>query len=215
MIDGFGTAARAWCDLSWQVPRFGRSSFEVQQRDDDVGGPGSPCDSACAAAHLDRRPLTMRGSGASAFAASSATAQCRRGLADRAQSAGLTFAPDDITNLHLSTAVDGQTVLDWTIVVDQRCSTTRSARARAGTPAWLSATSSRSRHGRPRATAPITSGPMCCRRSASGSTASNTASITIADSIISRNIIGEGRAGTRLDRRPRRRRDRRQLHPDR
>jgi hypothetical protein len=32
---------RALVRLTWQVPRFGRiASFEVQQRDDDAGGPG-------------------------------------------------------------------------------------------------------------------------------------------------------------------------------
>jgi hypothetical protein len=40
-------------------------------------------------------------------------------VAARADPGGLTIAPGDVTNLHLR-SVDGQTVLDWTIVVDQR-----------------------------------------------------------------------------------------------
>jgi hypothetical protein len=53
---------------------------------------------------------------------------------------GLSLPPGDVTNLHLR-SVDGQTVLDWTVVDDPRILLiTRSARARPGTPAWSSAT---------------------------------------------------------------------------
>jgi hypothetical protein len=40
-------------------------------------------------------------------------------VADRADPGGAYHCPGDVTNLHLR-SVDGQTVLDWTIVSDQR-----------------------------------------------------------------------------------------------
>jgi hypothetical protein len=201
--------------LTWQVPRFGKiASFQVQQQDDDVGGPWTNVASVPAAHTSTDIPLIAPGVWSFRVRCifSDGTASDWNSLLGL-NLQGLTFAPGDITNLHQH-AVDGQTVLDWTIVDDPGRSITRIARARAGIPALSSATSSPSRPGRPRVTAPITSEPMCSRRSGSGSTASRqprsrsrTRSSRATSSL-------EGRAGRGLDRAARRRRHRRQFHPD-
>jgi hypothetical protein len=120
-IDGFGTAARAIVRLSWQVPRFGRiTAFEVQQRDDDVGGPWVTVDSVPPPRTSTDVPLINAGvwSFRVRCVFSDGTVSAWVSLIGL-NLAGLTFPPDDITNLHLK-AVDGQTVLDWNIVADQR-----------------------------------------------------------------------------------------------
>lgn len=121
VIDGAGSAARAMVLLSWQVPRFGGiKAFEVQIRDDDAGGAWTAADSV----------VPPRTSVAVALIASGVWSFRVRCVFDNGtvsdwasliglNLAGLTFAPDNITNLHFR-IVDGQTVLDWTVVADQR-----------------------------------------------------------------------------------------------
>lgn len=121
VIDGAGSVARAMVLLSWQVPRFGGiRAFEVQIRDDDAGGAWTAADSV----------LPPRTSAAVALIAAGVWSFRVRCIFDGGavsdwvsliglNLAGLTYAPADITNLHFR-IVDGQTVLDWTVVSDQR-----------------------------------------------------------------------------------------------
>lgn len=121
VIDGQGAAVRALLRLTWQVPRFGRiRSFEVQLRDDGAGGAFRTVDSVPAPRTSCDVPL---------IAAGVWSVRVRCVFNDGTVSAwasllglnlsGLTFAPGDVTNLHRH-AIEGQTVLDWTPVVDQR-----------------------------------------------------------------------------------------------
>jgi hypothetical protein len=121
VIDGVGASVRALVRLTWQVPRFGKiASFEVQQRDDDTGGNWVGVASVTPPHTMVDVPLIAAG-------VWSFRVRCifNDGTVSAWVSliglnlAGLTFAPGDVTNLHLR-AVDGQTVLDWTIVADPR-----------------------------------------------------------------------------------------------
>jgi hypothetical protein len=121
VIDGVGASVRALVRLIWQVPRFGRIAlFEVQERDDNAGGdwvaaasvpvPGTTADVPLISAGVWSFRVRCIFDDGTVSAWSSLV-----GLT----LAGLTIAPGDVTNLHLR-SVDGQTVLDWTIVSDQR-----------------------------------------------------------------------------------------------
>jgi predicted phage tail protein len=121
VIDGTGAAVRALVRLTWQVPRFGSIvSFEVQQQDVATGAAWVTVDSVPAPRTMTDVPLIASGSwnfrvrcNFSSGQASDWTTLLGLTLA------GLSAAPGDVTNLHLHT-VDGQTVLDWNIVSDQR-----------------------------------------------------------------------------------------------
>jgi hypothetical protein len=121
VIDGNGATVRALVRLLWQVPRVGKiATFEVQQRDDDTGGPWVTVDSV---------PIPRTTADVSLVAAGVWSFRVRCIFSDGTFSdwasliglslQGLTFPPGDITNLHQH-SVDGQTVLDWTPVNDQR-----------------------------------------------------------------------------------------------
>jgi len=121
VIDGRGQTARALVRLTWQVPRFGKiASFQVQDKSDDVGGPWTNVASVLPP-HTSA-DIPYGASGVWSFrvrciftdgTASDWTSLL--GLSLR----GLTSVPGDVTNLHQH-AVDGRTVLDWTIVDDPR-----------------------------------------------------------------------------------------------
>jgi hypothetical protein len=121
VIDGTGASVRALVRLSWQVPRFGKiASFQVQQQDNDVGGAWTTVDSV---------PPPRTSTDVPLIAAGSWSFRVRCMFTDGTASdwatisglslLGLTFAPDDIVNLHQH-SVDGQTVLDWNVVTDPR-----------------------------------------------------------------------------------------------
>lgn len=121
VIDGVGTSVRALVRLFWQVPRFGRiASFEVQQQDDDHGGPWVTVDSVLPPYTSVDVPLVSAGSW-------SFRVRCifNDGSASDWASlvglslVGLSSVPGDITNLH-QLSVAGQAVLDWDTVTDQR-----------------------------------------------------------------------------------------------
>jgi hypothetical protein len=121
VIDGQGAAARALVRLTWQVPRFGNiTAFEVQRRDDDAGGPWMTVATVPAPTTTVDVPLIaagvwsfrvrclFEGGGVSAWVS-------LLGL----NLAALSTPPADITNLH-QRVVDGQTALGWDIIDDQR-----------------------------------------------------------------------------------------------
>jgi hypothetical protein len=121
VIDGQGAVLRAIVRLTWQVPRFGNIvSFEVQQQDVGASGPWVTVDSVPVPRTSSDVPLIAAGSW-------NFRVRCKfeNGQASDWTSllgltlAGLASSPGDVTNLHLRT-VDGQTVLDWTIIIDQR-----------------------------------------------------------------------------------------------
>ncbi len=191
VIDGYGASVRALVRLTWQVPRFGKIvSFEVQRRDDeDVGSPWVTVDSVPAPRTKVDVPILAAGVWSfrvrcifdqgppSAWASLLAL-----------NLAGLTSAPGDITNLHQH-SIEGQTVLDWDVVSEQRIVLTE---VRKGTswdtglvvgdavtqPPWPT-----TGDGTYFVRSYVLS-PFGTRIYSDG-----TASITIADSIISRNII--------------------------
>lgn len=121
LIDGTGASVRALVRLTWQVPRFGNIvSFEVQARFDDGGGSWERIETVPAPKTICDVPVTN--SGIWSFrvrclfndgTVSSWTSLLLLTIA------ALSSAPDDITNLHIRT-VDGQTVLDWDVVNDAR-----------------------------------------------------------------------------------------------
>lgn len=121
IIDGQGATARAIVRLTWQVPRFGKIvSFEVQQRDDDGGGSWVTVDSVLP-------PHTS--SDVSLIASGNWSFRVRCIFADGTASAwasliniylaGLAGPPGNVTNLH-QRSVAGQTNLGWDIVNDRR-----------------------------------------------------------------------------------------------
>lgn len=122
LIDGQGAAARALVHLSWQVPRFGNIRiFEVQLQDVDndlswttvapgVAPPATAVDVPItrAGVYSFRVRCLFNNGTASAWSTLS-----------NVNLAALSTAPGNVTNLH-QRSVDGQTVLDWTIVEDRR-----------------------------------------------------------------------------------------------
>lgn len=121
VVDGKDGAVRALMRLTWQVPRFGKiASFEVQQRDDDAGGAFLTV--ATVAAPQTTVDVPLIAAGVWSFRVrclfTDDTASNWTSLLGL-QLAGLTVVPDDVTNLHIRT-LDGQTVLDWTTVIDPR-----------------------------------------------------------------------------------------------
>jgi hypothetical protein len=216
VIDGTGPSVRALVRLSWQVPRFGKiASFQVQQQDNDVGGAWTTVDSV---------PPPRTSTDVPLIAAGSWSFRVRCMFTDGTASdwatisglslLGLTFAPDDIVNLHQH-SVDGQTVLDWNVVTDPRAiyyEVRKGSSWDTGLvvgdvvtqPPWAT-TGDGTFFVRAYVLSPFGTRIYSVA----------TASITIADSIISRNIIvqkdeqGDGWPGTL-----RRRCDRRQQHKD-
>lgn len=121
VIDGQGASVRALMRLIWQVPRFGHiASFEVQRRDDDVGGSWVTVESVPVPRTSADVPLVAAGvwSFRVRCVFSDGTVSAWASLIGLTLS-GLTSAPADVINLHFR-SVDGQTVLDWTPVIDQR-----------------------------------------------------------------------------------------------
>lgn len=121
VVDGKDASVRALVRLSWQVPRFGSiASFEVQQRDDDAGGAFVAV--ATVPAPQTTADVALISAGVWSFRVrclfTDGTASDWASLIGL-QLAGLSSAPGDVTNLHIRT-LDGQTVLDWTTVVDPR-----------------------------------------------------------------------------------------------
>lgn len=120
-IDGQGATARALVHLSWQVPRFGNiASFEVQSQDVDNGAPWVTVDSVLPPSTAVDVPISR--AGVFSFQVrcifSDGNASAWSTLSNLALAA-LSTPPLDVTNLH-QRAVDGQTVLDWSIVEDRR-----------------------------------------------------------------------------------------------
>lgn len=121
VIDGFGSTVRSLVRLSWQVPRFGNiRSFEIQQQDDDIGGEWTTVDSVLPPKTSIDIPFVS--SGAWSFRVrcmfQDGTASDWATLSGLSL-LGLTVAPSDVVNLHQRN-VDGQSVLDWNIVIDKR-----------------------------------------------------------------------------------------------
>jgi len=121
VIEGQGANVSAVVRLAWQLPRTGNVvSFDVQARDDDAGGDWATVDSVPVPRMTTDVALTTAGiwSYRVRCVFSDGTVSTWTSLLELAL-AGLGVAPGDVTNLHIR-AVDGQTVLDWTIVSDPR-----------------------------------------------------------------------------------------------
>lgn len=121
IVDGQGESVRDLARLSWQLPRLGRvTSFEVQARDDDAAGrfitvatipiPSTTADVNITTGGVWSFQVRCLFDDGTVSTWAQLLAQSLHGL---------TFPPDDVTNLH-EHLVDGQTVLDWTIVADRR-----------------------------------------------------------------------------------------------
>lgn len=121
LIDGQGATARALVHLYWQVPRFGNiQSFEVQMQDVDNGGDWAIVGSVAPPATTIDIPITragvvsfrvrciFQGGAASTWAS-----------IENVNILALSTPPTDIKNLHQRT-VDGQTALDWAVLDDKR-----------------------------------------------------------------------------------------------
>lgn len=121
VIDGQGASVRALVRLTWQVPRFGGiQTFEVQSRYDDTGAAFATVDAVPAPRTTTDVPLDAAGTWSfrvrCLFANGTVSAWTSLiGIALQA----LTTAPGDVVNLHQH-SIDGQTVLDWSIVNDPR-----------------------------------------------------------------------------------------------
>lgn len=121
VIDGYGATARALVRLSWQVPRFGNiTSFDVQQMDNDANGLWTPVASVLPPNISADVPLIAAGSWSFRVRCvfNDGTVSAWSSL-NGLSLAGLSAMPDDIVNLHQH-SVDGQTVLDWDDVTDHR-----------------------------------------------------------------------------------------------
>lgn len=121
MIDGQGATARALVRLSWQVPRFGNiASFEAQMQDVDNGAVWVTVGTVAPPATTIDVPITR--AGVFSFRVrcifNDGTVSAWSTLSNL-NLAALSTPPGDVTNLH-QRSVDGQTVLDWTIVADKR-----------------------------------------------------------------------------------------------
>nr|WP_041756622.1 host specificity factor TipJ family phage tail protein [Bradyrhizobium sp. ORS 278] len=121
VIDGRGATARALVRLVWQLPRLGKTvSFDVQLRDDDAGGDWTAAAHVLAPTMTVDVPLTSAGIWSFRVRCVFADATVSDwAVLNALNLAGLSTVPGDITNLHIR-AVDGQTVLDWTVVDDSR-----------------------------------------------------------------------------------------------
>ncbi|WP_027517889.1 host specificity factor TipJ family phage tail protein [Bradyrhizobium sp. WSM1417] len=121
VIDGYGASVRALVHLSWQLPRFGNvASFEVQQQDNDGGAAWVTVASVLPPNMSADVPIIAAGAWSfrvrCVFTNGTVSAwTALNGLA----LLGLSSVPGDIVNLHQH-SVDGQTVLDWDDVTDHR-----------------------------------------------------------------------------------------------
>jgi hypothetical protein len=121
IIDGYGVAVRSLVRLAWTRPRLGNvGGFEVEFRDDDSGGDWKPVATVLPPTTQIDIPITS--AGAWSFRVRClftdgtwSTWASQLGL----HLLALSFAPGDVTNLHQH-SIEGRTVLDWTVVVDQR-----------------------------------------------------------------------------------------------
>lgn len=119
IMDGYGPSVRAIARLSWRAKRRGNiRTFEVQQRDDNVGGDyktvATPTETTVDLEIIDAgvwsyrvRSLFNDGTWSNWTTKAANTFL------------GLVAPPDDITNLH-QYAVDGKAALAWSVVEDQR-----------------------------------------------------------------------------------------------
>lgn len=121
VLDRQGAIVRALVFLTWQVPRLGRiASFEVQRRNDDAGGDFETVASVLPPSTSVSVPYTTAGIWSFRVRCifSDGTASDWASLIALNLTA-LSDPPDDILNLHQH-SVDGQTVIDWDDVLDQR-----------------------------------------------------------------------------------------------
>ncbi|KGT75788.1 tail fiber protein [Bradyrhizobium japonicum] len=190
VIDRQGAVVRALVRLTWQVPRLaGIASYQVQRRNDDAGGDFETVASVLPPATSVDVPYTSAGVWSFRVRCifSDGTASNWVSLIALNLQA-LSAPPDDIVNLHQH-SVDGQTVIDWNAVQDQRII---AYEVRKGTswdtglvvgdsvaqPPWAT-TGDGTYHVRAYVQSPFGARIYSVA----------TASIAIADSIISRNII--------------------------
>jgi len=190
LIDGRGATARALVRLSWQVPRFGNiASFQAQLQDVDNGDVWVTAGTVVPPATSIDVPISR--AGVFSFRVrcifSNGTVSAWATLSNL-NLAALSTPPADVTNLHIR-SVDGQTVLDWTIVDDQRSINYEIRKGSSwdtglvvgdavAQPPWAS-TGDGTYHVRAYVLSPFNVRIY----------SENTASITVVDSIISRNII--------------------------
>lgn len=120
-IDGQGATARALVHLFWQVPRFGNiAAFEIQLQDNDSGGPWTTAGSVAPPSTAIDVPITRAG-------VFSFRVRClfRDGTSStwanllNLSLLALSAVPGNVTNLHQK-SIDGQTVLDWSVAEDRR-----------------------------------------------------------------------------------------------
>lgn len=120
-IEGYGPSVRAVVRLSWRPVRAGHiRAYEVQQREDDTSTDWRTIATVAPPANSVDVPLPVPGVRSyrvrSLFNSGSvSTWTTLAGL----NFLGLSFAPDDIANLH-ERLLDGQTRLAWDPVVEQR-----------------------------------------------------------------------------------------------
>jgi hypothetical protein len=121
VIDGDGTNVRALVRLTWQVPRFGNIlSFEVQAKFENAGQDWTRVDSV--PPPRTSSDIAITGAGVWSFRVrcifTDGTASDWATLSSLTIE-GLSAEPGNVTNLH-QRSIDGQTVLDWSIVEDKR-----------------------------------------------------------------------------------------------
>lgn len=121
VIDGVASSARALVRLTWQVPRFGNiASFEVQQRNDDAGGPFVRVDSVLPPHTNSAVPLISAGIWSFRVRCifSNGTASDWT-LLDHLTLQGLSIAPSPVSNLR-NTFISGREFLSWDTPIDPR-----------------------------------------------------------------------------------------------